>query len=71
LEWLAIVSNAYIIKARWINMFHDFNFNIVHCVRFKYPNIDALNKNPMGCAKEEEDFRRRYKTMNGCNIFKK
>lgn len=39
-------------------MFHDFNFNIVHCVRFKYPNIDALNKNPMGCAKEEEDFQK-------------
>jgi hypothetical protein len=56
LEWLAIVSSAYIIKERWINMFHDFNFNIVHCARSKYPNVDALRKNPMGCAKEEEDF---------------
>jgi hypothetical protein len=42
-------------KAR-VATFHDFNFNIIHCARSKCPNVDALSKNPMGCAKEEKDF---------------
>jgi hypothetical protein len=56
LEWLVIVSSAYIIKGRWINLFHDFNFNLVHRARSKYPNVDALNKNPLWCVEEEEDL---------------
>jgi hypothetical protein len=34
-------------------MFHDFNFNIVYCVKSKYPNVDALKKNRMGFPEEE------------------
>ncbi len=57
LEWLAIVLDAYGWKGRWINMLQDFNFKILHRLGSKHSNVDALNQNPMGSAKFDEEFK--------------
>ncbi len=56
LEWLAIVSDANGRKGRWINMLQDFNFKILHRPRLKHANVDALRRNPMGPATDDDDF---------------
>jgi hypothetical protein len=53
---LAIVSDANGRKGRWINMLQDFNFKILHRPRLKHANVDALHRNPMGPATDDDDF---------------
>jgi hypothetical protein len=53
---LAIVSDANGRKGRWINMLQDFNFKILHRPRLKHANVDALRRNPMGPATDDDDF---------------
>jgi hypothetical protein len=53
---LDIVSDAYGKKGKWINMFQDFNFKIVHRARSKHGNVNALNINLIGNVDEDEDF---------------
>jgi hypothetical protein len=43
LEWLAIVSDAYGRRGRWITMLRDFQFKIIHQVGSKHLNVDVLS----------------------------
>jgi len=36
--------DAYRRRGRWISMVHDFNFKIMHRVRSKHANVNALSK---------------------------
>ncbi len=56
MEWLAMVSCAYGLKGRWITMLQDFNFKIIHWLRSKHSNVDALNRNLVSNAEFHEDF---------------
>jgi hypothetical protein len=55
-EWLATVSNANGRRGRWIDMLQDFSFKILHRPRLKHGNVDALSRNPMGQAANDDDF---------------
>ncbi len=37
-------------------MLQDFNFKIVHRVGLKHANADALSRNPVGQAMDDENF---------------
>jgi hypothetical protein len=56
LKWLAIVSDAHGRRGRWIDMLQDFSFKIVHRPGMKHTNVDALSRNPVGKAADEDDF---------------
>ncbi len=56
LEWLTMVSNAHGRRGRWIDMLQDFSFKIVHRPGMKHINVDALSRNPVGEAKDDDDF---------------
>jgi hypothetical protein len=56
LEWLATVSDAHGRRGRWIDMLQDFSFKIVHRPGMKHVNVDALSRNPVGEAKDDDDF---------------
>ncbi len=43
-------------RGRWIDMLQDFNFKILHRLGLKHTNVDALSKNPMGLATDDDDF---------------
>jgi hypothetical protein len=57
LEWLATVSDANGRRGRWIDMLQDFDFKIVHRAGSKHANADALSRNPVEQAADDEDFR--------------
>ncbi len=56
LEWLATVSNAHGRRGRWIDLLQDFIFRIVHRPGVRHTNVDALSRNPVGMAVEDDDF---------------
>jgi hypothetical protein len=56
LKWLATISNPFGRKGKWISMFQDFNFEIVHRAKARHINADALSRNPIGSHNEDEDF---------------
>jgi hypothetical protein len=56
LEWLAIVSNANGRRGRWVDMLQDFSFKIIHRPGLRHTNVDALSKNPVGPAADDDDF---------------
>ncbi len=37
-------------------MLQDFNFKILHQPKVKHTNVDALSKNPVGLAMNDDDF---------------
>jgi hypothetical protein len=37
-------------------MLHDFNLKIVHQPGLRHTNVDALNRNPIGLATDDDDF---------------
>ncbi len=57
LEWLATIFYAYGRRGRWINTLHDFSFKIIHHDGSKHTNVDALSRNLVDVAKEDEDLR--------------
>jgi hypothetical protein len=57
LEWLATVSDAHGRRGRWIDLLQDFSFKIVHRAGLRHANADALSRNPVGQAVDDEDFR--------------
>ncbi len=61
LEWLAILSNAYGRRGRWIR---DLSFKIVHRDGSKNGNVDALSKNPIGNVDEDEDFQKEIRVCD-------
>jgi hypothetical protein len=56
IKWLAIVSKCIQQRGRWISMFQDFHFKIVHRTGVNHSNVDALNKNIVRKYKVDEDF---------------
>jgi hypothetical protein len=56
LEWLAIVSDPFGKRGRWISMLQDFNFKIVHKARARHANADALSHNLVDSDDSDEDF---------------
>jgi len=56
LEWLATVSNAHGRRGRWVGMLQDFSFKIVHRLGLRHANVDALSRNPVGSAADDDDF---------------
>jgi len=56
LEWLATVSDAHGRRGRWVDMLQDFNFKIIHRPGLRHTNVDALNRNPVGLATDDDDF---------------
>jgi hypothetical protein len=56
LEWLAIVSDAHGRRGRWVGMLQDFSFKIVHRPGLRHTNVDALSRNPVGLAADDDDF---------------
>jgi hypothetical protein len=56
LEWLATVSDAHGRRGRWIDMLQDFNFKILHRLGLKHTNANALSRNPVGQATDDDDF---------------
>ncbi len=56
LEWLATVSDAHGRRGRWIDMLQDFSFKIVHRPGMRHANADALSRNPVGQAVDDDDF---------------
>ncbi len=56
LEWLATMSNANGRRGRWIDMLQDFSLKILHKPGMRHGNADALSRNPMGQATDDDDF---------------
>jgi hypothetical protein len=56
LEWLATVSNANGRRGCWIDMLQDFCFKIVHRPGLRHGNVDALSRNPVGEAVDDDYF---------------
>jgi len=56
LEWLATISYAHGKKGRWVGMLQDFGFKIVHRPGLKHTNVDALSRNPVRSAADDDDF---------------
>jgi len=56
LEWLATVSDAHGRRGRWVDMLQDFCFKIIHQPGLRHTNVDALSRNPVGPATDDDDF---------------
>ncbi len=56
LEWLATVFDAHGMRGRWIDMLQDFSFKIIHRLGLRHMNVDALSRNPIGLAMDDDDF---------------
>jgi hypothetical protein len=56
LEWLATVSDAHGRRGRWIDMLLDFSSKILHRPGMRHTNVDALSRNPVGEAADDDDF---------------
>jgi hypothetical protein len=56
LEWLATVSDAHGRRSRWIDMLQDFSFKILHRPGLRHTNADALSRNLVGLATDDDDF---------------
>jgi hypothetical protein len=54
LEWLATVSDAHGRRGRWVDMLQNFSFKIVHRLGLKHTNVDALSRNPVGPATNDD-----------------
>jgi hypothetical protein len=49
------MSNVYERKGKWISMLQDFDFKIIHMLRSKHTNVNALSCNLMGGSNTNED----------------
>jgi hypothetical protein len=56
LEWLVTVSDAHGRRGRWIDLLQDYSFKIVHRPGVRHANADALSRNLVGRAMDDEDF---------------
>jgi hypothetical protein len=56
LEWLTTMSDAHGRGGRWIDMLQDFSFKIHHRLSLKHTNVDALSRNLVGQATDDDDF---------------
>jgi len=56
LKWLATVFDAHGRRGRWIDLLQDYSFKIVHRQGMRHANADALSRNLVGRAMDDEDF---------------
>jgi len=56
LKWLVIVSDAHGRRGRWVSMLQNFSFKIIHRPGLRHTNVDALSRNPVGSATNDDDF---------------
>ncbi len=56
LEWLTTVSDAHGRRGRWVGILQDFSFKIIHRPGLRHTNVDALSRNPVGLAADDDDF---------------
>ncbi len=56
LEWLATISDAHGRRGKWVGMLQDFSFKIVHRPGLRHTNVDALSRNLVGSAADDDDF---------------
>jgi hypothetical protein len=49
-------------------MLQDFSFKIVHQPRFKHTNVDALSRNPVGLAIDDDDFNEETQGLGSIQI---
>jgi hypothetical protein len=68
LEWLTIVSNAHGRKGKWIDMLQDFSFKIVHQLGLRHANVDALSRNPIKPATNDDDFSEEIQDIGNIQI---
>jgi len=68
LEWLAIVSDAHGWRGRWVDMLQDFSFKIVHRPGLRHTNVDALSRNPVGSAVDDNDFGEEIQDIAGTQV---
>jgi hypothetical protein len=43
-------------RGRWVDMLQDFSFKIIHRPGLRHTNVDALSRNPVGPAADDDDF---------------
>jgi hypothetical protein len=51
-------------QERWINMFQNFIFKILHSTCDKHGNVGALSRNQIDEAKDEEENKSSIKDLN-------
>jgi hypothetical protein len=68
LEWLATVSNAHGRRGRWVGMLQDFSFKIIHRPGLRHTNVDALSRNPVGSAIDDDDFSEEVQDVAGTQV---
>jgi hypothetical protein len=56
LEWLTTISDAHGRRGRWVGLLQDFSFKIMHRPGLKHANVDALSRNLVGSAEDDDDF---------------
>ncbi len=56
LEWLVTISDAHGRRGKWVGMLQNFSFKIVHRPGLRHTNVDALSRNPVGSAADDDDF---------------
>ncbi len=68
LEWLATVSDAHGRRGRWVGMLQDFSFKIIHRPGLGHTNVDALSRNPVGSATDDDDFGEEVQDVAGTQV---
>ncbi len=68
LEWLATVSDAHGRRGRWVGMLQDFSFKIIHRPGLRHTNVDALSRNPVGSAIDNDDFGEEVQDIAGTQV---
>jgi hypothetical protein len=56
LEWLVTLLDAHGRRGRWIDMLQDFSFKIFDRPGLRHTNANALSRNPVGHATDDDDF---------------
>jgi hypothetical protein len=69
LEWLATVSDTHGRRGRWVGMLQDFCFKIVHRPGLRHMNVDALSRNLVRLAEEDEDFGEEIRDITGAHPY--
>ncbi len=49
-------------------MLQDFSFQIVHRPRLRHTNVDALSRNPVGSAANDDDFGEEIQDIAGTQV---
>jgi hypothetical protein len=52
---LEIVLDVHGRRGRWIDMLQEFSFKILHRLRFRHINVDALSGDPVGPTMGDDD----------------